>query len=128
MTRAPEAGTDVMGQTAEHHIDAVELGLSDKRPLEVEQREHRRIGLPGKRSRGELGQLDSGVTRQEMDKGHPGVPVSPSDSSLYRLAHERMSIQGDCINIRARKVGWLDKIPSRDRAAKDRRSPLAESS
>ena len=92
---------DVMRQAAEHHIDAVDLRLRYEGAIEVEQRKHGRTGLPGKRTRTELRQFDTWVARQEVDKGHPGVAVSPGDSSLYRLAHERMSIQGDCINIRA---------------------------
>jgi hypothetical protein len=94
------AGANVMRQAAEHDIDAVQLRLGAEYASQVEQGKNRGQGLAGKRARSELGQLHTWVASQEMDKGHPGVTIGPGDGRFYRLSHERMSIQANCINIR----------------------------
>ncbi|GAC1645540.1 MAG: hypothetical protein NVS9B11_16800 [Candidatus Dormibacteraceae bacterium] len=91
--RAGPAGADVVGQAAEHDVEASGIRLRLELAFEVEQRKDFGIGLTRERPRGELGQLHAGVAGQQADKRHPGIAVGAGHCNLHHPAHKRMSIQ-----------------------------------
>src|ERR1700730_7835375 len=86
------ARANVVREAAQEDAQAVWLRLAQERAVKVEEREDRPIGLAGKRSGGELAELDRGMPCQKMHKRHPGIAVCPGYSGLESLTHGRMSI------------------------------------